>query len=133
MCQDVHTFCETCDLCQITITYWHKIWLNWSLFCLKNQVSKIGIKLQWTHQTNRYILIGINYVTKWVEVKALPPNTIVFTTKLWYNHIFTWFGCPFTIIINQDTHFINKVICYSTDHFILRHTSSIVYYPWKNR
>jgi len=33
---------------------------------------------------------------------------------------------------DQGTHFINDVIRYLTDHFILRHTSSIVYYPQGN-
>ncbi len=50
-------------------------------------------------------------------------------TNLLYDHILTWFGCPLTIVTNQGTHFINDVICYLTDHFILRHTNFIVYYP----
>ncbi len=37
-----------------------------------------------------------------------------------------------TIVINQCTHFINDVICYLIDHFILRHTNFIVYYPQGN-
>jgi hypothetical protein len=52
--------------------------------------------------------------------------------KFLYDHIPTWFGCPHTIVINQGTHFINDVICYLTNHFILKHTSSIVYYPQGN-
>jgi hypothetical protein len=55
-----------------------------------------------------------------------------YTTKFLYDHILTWFGCPLTIVTNQGTHFINDVICYLTDHFILKHTNSIVYYPQKN-
>jgi len=35
-------------------------------------------------------------------------------------------------VTNQGTHFINDVICYLTVHFILRHTSSILYYPQGN-
>jgi hypothetical protein len=33
---------------------------------------------------------------------------------------------------NQGTHFINDDIHYIIDHFILRHTSSTVYYPLGN-
>ncbi len=33
---------------------------------------------------------------------------------------------------NQGTHFINDTIRYLTDHFILRHNISIVYYPQGN-
>jgi len=56
-------------------------------------------------------------------------NTVVVTTKFLYDHILTQFGCPLTIIIDQGTHFINDVICYSTSHFILKHTNSTIYYP----
>jgi len=38
-----------------------------------------------------------------------------------------------TIIIDQDAHFINNIdIHYLIDHFILRHTISIIYYPQGN-
>ncbi len=33
---------------------------------------------------------------------------------------------------DQSIHFINDVIRYFIDHFILRHTNSIVYYPQGN-
>jgi len=42
------------------------------------------------------------------------------------------FGCPLTIVIDQGTHLINDTIRNLTDHFILRHISSIVYYPQGN-
>jgi hypothetical protein len=46
-----------------------------------------------------------------------------------YEHIFTRFGCPLTIEIDQGIHFINDAIRYFTDHFIVRHISSTMYYP----
>jgi hypothetical protein len=33
------------------------------------------------------------------------------------------------IMIDQGTHFINDAIRYFTDHFILKHTNFILYYP----
>jgi len=56
-------------------------------------------------------------------------NTIVVIVKFLYDHIPTQFGYPLTIVTNQGTHFINNVICYLTNHFILKHASFIVYYP----
>jgi hypothetical protein len=55
------------------------------------------------YSSNWYILITIGYATKWVEVKTLCTNTTVVTTKILHNHIFTWFGCPLTIVTNQGT------------------------------
>ncbi len=52
--------------------------------------------------------------------------------KFLYDDILTWFGYPLTIVIDQGTHFINDVIRYLIDHFILIHISSTVYYPQGN-
>jgi hypothetical protein len=64
---------------------------------------------------------------------SLQTNITNVIVKFLYDHIFTQFGCPLTIVTKQGTHFINDIIRYSTDHFILKHTSSIVYYPQRNR
>ncbi len=64
-----------------------------------------------------------------MEARALHINIDVIIMKFLYDHILIWFGCPFTIVIDQGTHFINEVICYLINHFILRHIISIVYYP----
>ncbi len=52
--------------------------------------------------------------------------------KLLYDHILIRFGCPLTIVTNQGTHFINNTICYLTNHLILKHISSTIYYPQGN-
>ncbi len=49
-----------------------------------------------------------------------------------YEHILTSFGCPLTIVIDQGTHFINDVIKYLTNHFILQHIIYTIYYPQGN-
>jgi hypothetical protein len=67
-----------------------------------------------------------------VEAKVLRTNTTTIIARFFYDHIFTMFNYPFTIVTDQGTHFIKDVICYLIDHFILRHTSSIVYYPQGN-
>jgi hypothetical protein len=67
-----------------------------------------------------------------VEAKKLCTNTIIVTMKVLHDHIFTRFGCPLTIVTDEGTHFINDGIHYLIDHFILRHTSSTIYYPQGN-
>ncbi len=67
-----------------------------------------------------------------MEARALHTNTTVVIVKFLYDHILTRFGCPLTIVTNQGTHFINDDIRYLIDHFILRHTSSTIYYPQGN-
>jgi tRNA(Ile2) C34 agmatinyltransferase TiaS len=84
------------------------------------------------YSSNQYILIATNYATKWVEVRALCTNITIVIAKFLYNHIFIQFGYPLTIVTNQGTHSMKNAIRYLTNHFILKHTSSIVYYPQGN-
>jgi hypothetical protein len=81
---------------------------------------------------NQYILVAIDYATKLVEAQAFRTNIVVVTAKFLYEHNFTRFGCPLTIVIDQGTHFINDVIRYLIDHFIFKHTSCTIYYPQGN-
>jgi hypothetical protein len=50
-----------------------------------------------------YILVAIHYATKWVETQALCTNTTTVITKFLYEHILVKFGCPLTIMANQNT------------------------------
>ncbi len=79
--------------------------------------------------SNQYILIATNYATKWVEARTLCTNTITIIAKFLYEHIFTRFGCPLTLVTNQGTHFIKCAIKHLTDHFIFRNTNFTIHYP----
>ncbi len=81
---------------------------------------------------NNYMLVAINYVTKWLEAKALRTNMAIVTIKFIYEFILTTFNCPFILVNNQGTHFINDAIEIFTIHFLFWHTSFTTYYPQGN-
>ena len=43
---------------------------------------------------NKYILVGVDYVSKWVEAIASPTNNAKVVTKFLRRNIFTRFGTP---------------------------------------
>ena len=55
----------------------------------------------------KYIIIAIDYVTKWEEAESVHSCTKEVATKFIYEYIITRFGCPLTLVNDQDTHFIN--------------------------
>jgi len=86
------------------------------------------IKPKSRYSNNQYIQVAIDYATKWAEAKTLHTNIAIVNAKFLYDHILTQFGYSLIIVIDQGTHFINDVIRYLTNHLILRHTSSTIYY-----
>jgi hypothetical protein len=64
--------------------------------------------------------------------QGLSTNIVIIIANFLYKRIVTRFGCPLTIVTNQGIDFINDVIRYFIDHFIFKHTSSIVYYSQGN-
>ncbi|KAE8684537.1 DNA-directed RNA polymerase V subunit 5C-like [Hibiscus syriacus] len=57
-----------------------------------------------------YILLAVDYVSKWVEAIATPRNNSKMVLKFLHKNIFTRFGVPRAIISDEGTQFDNKLI-----------------------
>nr|GEY43229.1 reverse transcriptase domain-containing protein [Tanacetum cinerariifolium] len=55
---------------------------------------------------NKYILVAVDYLSKWVEAKALPTNDARVVVKF-LKSLFSRFGTPKAIISDRKTHFCN--------------------------
>nr|GFC74433.1 reverse transcriptase domain-containing protein [Tanacetum cinerariifolium] len=55
---------------------------------------------------NKYIVEAVDYLSKWVEVKALPTNDARVVVKF-LKSLFSRFGTPRAIISDHGTHFCN--------------------------
>ena len=58
----------------------------------------------------RYIIIAIEYVTKWVGEEPVHSCTKEVPSRFIYENIITRFGCPLNLINVHGTHFINQTI-----------------------
>nr|GFC59191.1 reverse transcriptase domain-containing protein [Tanacetum cinerariifolium] len=55
---------------------------------------------------NKYILVTVDYLSKWVEAKSLPTNDARVVVKI-LKSLFACFGTPHAIISDRGTHFCN--------------------------
>ena len=55
-----------------------------------------------------YILLAVDYVSKWVEAKATKTNDAKVVVDFVRSNIFCRFGIPWAIISDQGTHFCNR-------------------------
>lgn len=57
---------------------------------------------------NKYILVSVHYVSKWIEVIASLTNDANIVTKMFKNVIFSRFGTHRLVINDGGSHFISK-------------------------
>ena len=59
-------------------------------------------------RNKRYLLVGTDYFTKWVETEPLANIRDVDTKRFVWKNIFTWFGIPHTLISDNGLQFDSK-------------------------
>ena len=81
---------------------------------------------------NIYILLAMNYVSKWVEAAACPNNDANTVVGLLQRNILSRFGTPRTIISDGGIHFANKVFDKLMSRYGIKHIMSLTYHPQTN-
>ncbi|GKD94893.1 reverse transcriptase domain-containing protein, partial [Tanacetum coccineum] len=80
---------------------------------------------------NKYILVAVDYVSKWVEAKALPTNDARVVVKF-LKQLFSRFGTPCAIISDRGTHFCNDQFAKVLEKYGVTHRLSTSYHPQIN-
>jgi hypothetical protein len=81
---------------------------------------------------NGYIIVAVDYFTKWVEALPTFDNTGKTATLFIFNHIISLFGAPQDIVIDHSSHFRNFMMSELTENLGLHHEKSTPYYPQAN-
>ncbi|GJS43956.1 reverse transcriptase domain-containing protein [Tanacetum coccineum] len=77
---------------------------------------------------NKYILVAADYVSKWVEAKALPTNDARVVVKF-LKQLFSRFGTLRAIISDYGTHFCNDQFSKVLEKYGVKHKLSTSYHP----
>nr|GEV12627.1 reverse transcriptase domain-containing protein [Tanacetum cinerariifolium] len=77
---------------------------------------------------NKYILVAVDYLSKWVEAKALPTNDARVVCKF-LKSLFARFGATRAIISDYGTHFCNDQFEKVMRKYRVTHRLSIAYHP----
>ena len=63
-----------------------------------------------TKQGNRYIIVAMDYLTRWPEARATPIATALEASKFIYEDIIYCHRIVNIIYIDQEIHFINEMM-----------------------
>ena len=81
---------------------------------------------------NIYILLAVDYVSKWVEATACAKNDANTVVRLLQRNILSRFGTPRTMISDGGSHFENKVFEKLMNRYGIKHIMSLTYHPQTN-
>ncbi|CAN6678112.1 unnamed protein product [Malus baccata var. baccata] len=130
--KDARTFCITCDRCQRTGTigandqmpqtpiFNVEIFDVWGMDFMGPFPPSYGFT---------YILLAVDYVSKWVEAKATRTNDSKVVADFIKANIFSRFGIPRVFISDRGSHFCNCTIEALFKKYNVKHRVSTPYHP----
>ena len=77
-------------------------------------------------------MVCIDYVTKWVEAKALPFANEKYVVNFLFEDILTHFGIPREIVIDQGSQLTSKMVKSLVEYYKIKHRKSTPYHPQAN-
>nr|GEV23339.1 reverse transcriptase domain-containing protein [Tanacetum cinerariifolium] len=129
--RDAHDMVKSCDSCQRQgkISQKDKMPQNAIQVCEIFDVWGINFLGPFpSSRGNKYILVAVEYLSKWVEAKALPTNDAR-VVKKFLKSLFARFGTPRSIISDRGTNFYNDQFAKVMLKYGVTHRLSIAYHP----
>ena len=85
-----------------------------------------------TAHGKNYIIVAIDYFTKYIETQALPSQNAKNTAKFVIEKIFVRHGAPKMLLSDQGTNFTSKLLAEVTEILLIKHNFSTPYHPQTN-
>ena len=132
--EDIKRYVESCDACQRRGRSKKNNLLH--PIPVHSPFYQIGIDfvgpLPRTRRGKKYIIVAMDYLTKWPEARAVSEATADVTAQFLYEQIICQHGCPQIILSDRGTHFNNNTIKALMEKFQVNHLLSTPYHPQTN-
>ncbi|GJR78192.1 reverse transcriptase domain-containing protein [Tanacetum coccineum] len=129
--RDAHDMVKSCDSCQRQGKISQKDEMPQNAIQVCEIFDVWGIDFMGpfpSSRGNKYILVAVDYLSKWVEAKALPTNDARVVVKF-LKSLFARFGTPRAIISDRGTHFCNDQFAKVMLKYGVTHHLSTAYHP----
>jgi hypothetical protein len=134
MYETIKQYIKTCDNCQRRGGPSRKEQLI--PITVRQPFYRIGIDVKGplpiTSKNNRYLIVAMDYLTKWPEAIAVPDCKAETIARFLYEEIITRHGTPNEILSDRGTSFLNKVVKELCDKFQIKHRLTSSYRPQTN-
>ncbi|KAL3692362.1 hypothetical protein R1sor_006013 [Riccia sorocarpa] len=136
--KDVHQFISACDECQRygKPSQFHRMTLTpimasqpfqrWAIDFMGPISPKAG------YSQHEYILVAVDYVTKWAEVQSTRKNNADTVIRSLEDCIITRYGLPMAITSDNSTHFVNIAMKHVLSSYGITHNLITPYHPQAN-
>jgi transposase InsO family protein len=134
MYKSIAEYVKTCDDCQRQGGPQHQEPLH--PLQVGQPFDRVGIDIvgpmKITRQGNRYIVVATEYLTKWVEARAIPDMKATTIAKFIYEEIICRHGCPKELLSDQGTSFCNELVRALCKIMGIKHKLASAYHPQTN-
>ncbi|KAJ9547044.1 hypothetical protein OSB04_019587 [Centaurea solstitialis] len=110
--KDAHTLIKSCDACQRAGNITKKYEMPQQSISVSEVFDVWGIDFMGPFpdsKGNKYILVAVDYVSKWAEAKASPTNDFKVVVDF-VKSLVCRYRCPKAIISDRGTHFANYLL-----------------------
>ena len=132
--KDAHAFISTCDRCQRMGNISRDEGLLKSILEVKLfdvwRIDFMGPFL--SSYNNKYILLAVDYVSKWVEAILTYTNDAKVVINFLRKNIFSRFGTPKALVSDEGSHFYNKLVEKLLLKYGVYHKNVLAYHPQTN-
>nr|GEX59237.1 hypothetical protein [Tanacetum cinerariifolium] len=129
--KDAYDLVKSCDICQRQGKFSQKDEMPQNVIQVCEIFDVWGIDFMGPFPSSRgnmYILVAVDYFSKWVEAKALPTNDAR-VVVMFLKSLFARFGNPRAIISDRRTHFCNDKFAKVMSKYGVTHRLSTAYHP----